>query len=116
MTPARWALLALFAVGLALVFGLASRERRLDADDAAAKVATYVQDQLGVRLQDVSCPDDVAAEQGRRFTCTARAMGRRLELELELTDDQGRFKPVRIDGGPRPGGTTTPRTTTTQAG
>jgi hypothetical protein len=43
----------------------------------------------GVPGATVSCPDDIKAEKGGTFTCTASAQGQTVTLQITQTDDQG---------------------------
>ena len=67
-------------------------EKRIVAGDLEAKLRTALADSSGVTVKEVSCPDDVKAEKGTRFDCTAvRPDGRRVSVSVTLTNDKGGF-------------------------
>jgi hypothetical protein len=79
-------LVAMLAVAIAC-----TRTRTLDAGELNQRIATDMESTLGIQDASVSCPDDVPAEAGRTFDCTAtNPDGTTLTIEVTQTDDQGR--------------------------
>jgi hypothetical protein len=77
-------------VAMLAVAGACTRTRTLDGSELNQQIATDMQAKLGVEGVAVSCPDDVPAEAGRTFNCTAtNPDGTTLTLEVTQTDDQG---------------------------
>jgi Domain of unknown function (DUF4333) len=76
-------------VALLVVAGGCTRTKTLDAQSLDQKLATAMQTQLDVQGV-VSCPDDVPAEAGRVFNCTATTPdGTNMTIQVTQTDDQG---------------------------
>jgi hypothetical protein len=62
----------------------------LDDVELEQVIATQFQEQTGVGLQSVSCPDDTPIEQGNVFQCTAVASdGQSLTIQVTQTDNTG---------------------------
>ena len=81
----------LVLVAMLAVVGACTRTRTLDASELNRQIATDMQAKLGIEGVAVSCPDDVPAEAGRTFDCTAtNPDGKTLTIEVTQTDDQGR--------------------------
>ena len=69
--------------------GACTRTKTLDAQSLDEKLATAMQKQLGVQGV-VSCPDDVPAEAGRVFNCTATTPDdTTMTIQVMQTDDKG---------------------------
>jgi hypothetical protein len=79
-------------VAMLAVAGACTRSRTLDASELNKQIATDMQaKKLAVEGVAVSCPDDVPAEAGRTFDCTAtNPDGTTLTIQVTQTDDQGR--------------------------
>jgi hypothetical protein len=82
----------LVLVAMLAVAGACTRTRTLDESELNQQIATDMQaKKLAVEGVAVSCPDDVPAEAGRTFDCTAtNPDGTTLRIEVTQTDDQGR--------------------------
>lgn len=91
---ARTALAVLAPLSLLALPGCA---RKIDEHDAEAKIAELVRRQSNARM-DVDCPGDLKAEKGQRFTCVATVPGApsRVDIDVELVDDNGSFKVTRV--------------------
>jgi hypothetical protein len=94
LTPAAVALLAMAALA-----GCGSSS--IDSDELEEKLRTDLSAELsvfvGANPDDVSidCPDDIPAEEGEEFECTASAPKEgELLVEVTLTDDEGGFEAV----------------------
>jgi hypothetical protein len=77
-------------VATLVVVGGCTRTKTLDAGSLDQQLASEMQGQLGVQGVTVSCPDDVPAESGRVFDCTATTPeGTTMTIQVTQTDDQG---------------------------
>jgi hypothetical protein len=83
-------LLAGLGVGALLLFG----SQQLDTAEAERQIVSITEEQTGVTVTDVSCPDDVELAAGTVTTCTAVVEGQEVTYTVEQTDDEGN---VRID-------------------
>ena len=61
----------------------------LDTAELADRIATETQQQVDVLPTDVTCPEDVPAEAGDTFTCTAQLDGQPVTYTARQTDDEG---------------------------
>ena len=77
--------LAGLGIGAFLLFA----PRVLDTAEAERQIAAIAQEQAGVTLTDVSCPDDVDLAAGTVTTCTASLEGQDVTFTVEQTDDEG---------------------------
>ncbi|SFT96103.1 protein of unknown function [Geodermatophilus amargosae] len=77
--------LAGLGVGAFLLFGT----KVLDTAEAERQIAAIAQEQAGVTVTDVSCPDDVELAAGTVTTCTASLEGQEVTFTVEQTDDEG---------------------------
>jgi uncharacterized protein DUF4333 len=77
--------LAGLGVGAFLLFG----SKVLDTAEAERQIAAIAQEQAGVTVTDVSCPDDVELAAGTVTTCTASLEGQEVTFTVEQTDDEG---------------------------
>ncbi|MBM7807962.1 hypothetical protein JOD57_003799 [Geodermatophilus bullaregiensis] len=83
--------LAGLGVGALFLFG----SQQLDTAEAERQIVSITEEQTGVTVTDVSCPDDVELAAGTVTTCTAMVEGQEVTYTVEQTDDEGN---VRIDG------------------
>lgn len=83
--------LAGLGVGALFLFG----SQQLDTAEAERQIVSITEEQTGVTVTDVSCPDDVELAAGTVTTCTAAVEGQEVTYTVEQTDDEGN---VRIDG------------------
>lgn len=84
---------AVLLCGLALAVGAGCADKQVDTSRAESEIRRDLADQTGATVKSVSCPDEVTAEKGDRFTCRA------------VADDDSRI-PIRVtqvdgDGGLR---------------
>jgi uncharacterized protein DUF4333 len=77
--------LAGLGLGAFLLFG----SKVLDTAEAERQIAAIAQEQAGVTVTDVSCPDDVELAAGTVTTCTASLEGQEVTFTVEQTDDEG---------------------------
>jgi Domain of unknown function (DUF4333) len=74
----------------ALVFAGCSLNKEVDTDRAEAEIKRNLTAQIGEPLRNVRCPDEVDAEKGARFSCTAVAVdGSRIPIRVTQTDGDG---------------------------
>jgi hypothetical protein len=73
------------AGGALLLFGDAT----LDTAEVADRIAAETEQQAGVPATDVACPDDVTAEAGGTFSCTAQLDGQPVTFSVRQEDDEG---------------------------
>ncbi|MGY1638167.1 DUF4333 domain-containing protein [Geodermatophilus sp. SYSU D00742] len=78
-------LIAGLAVGALFLFGTTT----IDTAEAERQIAALTEEQVGVAAADVSCPEDVEAEAGGTFSCTATLEGQPIGFTVEQTDDEG---------------------------
>ena len=73
-----WALLALAGCG------------SIDAAETEKAVGQEISRSIGAKLRSVECPEDIPAERGRTFVCTAiGADGSRVPVPVTQTNDEG---------------------------
>ncbi len=78
---------------LAATLALSGCSRVVNTDELEAQITSELQRQAGVTASSVDCPDDVPAEAGGTFTCTATADdGSTATIEVVQQDDQGNVK------------------------
>ncbi len=82
--------LAGLGVGAFFLFGTSY----LDTAEAERQIVSITEEQAGVTVTDVSCPEDVELAAGTVTTCTAMVEGQEVGYTVEQTDDEGN---VRID-------------------
>jgi outer membrane lipoprotein SlyB len=69
---------------------LAGCSATVDTDGLEGQIAQELEAQAGVRPTSVQCPDDVPAEAGATFECTATADdGSTATITVTQEDDQG---------------------------
>lgn len=62
----------------------------LDTDSLAQQILTGIEDQAGVDITSVECPDDVPVEAGATFECSVTAAdGTSGTVTVTQSDDQG---------------------------
>jgi hypothetical protein len=82
------------------ILALPGCARKVDEHDAETKIAELVRRQSNARMT-VDCPGGVEAKKGARFTCAASVEGSsRVDIAVELVNDEGSFKVTRVT--PRP--------------
>jgi hypothetical protein len=75
-----------------------SPEKQIDTNRAEADIKSTISAQTGDRVRSVRCPDEVVAEKGKRFRCTATVSdGSRLRVVVIQTNDDGGVR-FRIAG------------------
>lgn len=83
------------AVALAALLSLplaSCGQRTLDNAELESTLKRQLDSSAGVTSRSVACPDDITAEQGRRFDCKLVAPnGDQVRVEVQLTNDQGGF-------------------------
>jgi Domain of unknown function (DUF4333) len=72
---------------------LAACTKTVNTDALEQQIAAELQAQAGVTPSSVDCPDDVEAEAGGTFTCTATADdGSTATITVTQQDDQGNLR------------------------
>ena len=78
---------------LAATLLLAACGKVIDTEELESQLATELQAQTGVTVTSVDCPEDVDAEQGDTFNCTATADdGSTADIKVTQTDDDGNVR------------------------
>jgi hypothetical protein len=81
-------------VAAALALG-ACGTTTLDTDELEAELVEQLGESAGVQPREVRCPEDIEAEEGKRFQCTLVAPnGDEARVDVRLTDDRGGFDAV----------------------
>jgi hypothetical protein len=78
-------------VGALLLFGT----KTLDTAEAERQIAQLTEDEAGVAPTDVSCPEDIEAQAGATFSCSASLEAQPISFTVTQTDDDGN---VQING------------------
>ncbi|MGY1733898.1 DUF4333 domain-containing protein [Geodermatophilus sp. SYSU D01045] len=81
------AVLVVAGLGVGAFFLLGSKV--LDTAEAERQIAAIAEEQAGVTVTDVTCPDDVELAAGTVTTCTAQLEGQEVTFTVEQTDDEG---------------------------
>ena len=85
---------------LAATLVLSGCSRVVDTDELEAQISSELQRQAGVTPTSVDCPDDVPAEAGGTFTCTATADdGSTATIEVVQQDDEGNLNWEVVSSG-----------------
>jgi uncharacterized protein DUF4333 len=79
---------ARFVVFSLLVFAAVACTKTIDSTSLESSIKSQLATK-GVPGATVTCPDDIKAEKGGTFTCTASAQGQTVTLDITQTDDQG---------------------------
>lgn len=74
---------------LLLTFGAVACSRTIDKASLESSIKTQLEAKTGISGVTVTCPDNIKAQQGGTFTCTAAAQGQTVTLQITQTDDQG---------------------------
>lgn len=84
------AMLALGGCGASVSIG---SDDTLDSGKAESALEKGIQAQNpGLKVQSVTCPDDIKAEKGKTAECTVKIQGGREQtVHLKMTDDDGNF-------------------------
>jgi hypothetical protein len=62
----------------------------LDADKLELEVGRGIEEQTGIQVESVDCPDDVQIQAGDTFTCTVTAEdGSTAPVDVTQQDDEG---------------------------
>lgn len=81
------AVLVVAGLGIGAFFLLGGRV--LDTAEAERQIVALTEEQAGVTVTDVACPDDVELAAGTVSTCTASVEGQEVTYTVEQTDDEG---------------------------
>ena len=69
---------------------LAACSKTLEMDDVESEIQDGITEQTGIPVSDVDCPDEVEAEEGGTFECTATGEdGSEATVEVTQTSDDG---------------------------
>jgi len=78
-------LLGGLAVGALLLFGT----RTLNTTEAERELARVTEEQAGVAPTDISCPEDIKAQAGATFSCSASLEDQPITFTVTRTDGDG---------------------------
>lgn len=72
--------------------------------DVEEKISSGLEEQVGQKPDDISCPDDLEGEVGTTMTCTLTAGGDQLDVAVEVTEVDGdnvkfSFEVAQMDDG-----------------
>jgi hypothetical protein len=91
----RKSLAALTTAACALALLAGCGENTIDTDDLESEIQTDLAESAGVEPKEISCPEDIVAEEGRKFECELTAPDDSTAVvEVTLTDDEGGFEAV----------------------
>jgi hypothetical protein len=79
-------------VGAVLLLGATTT---LDTADAERQIAQMTEEQAGVAPTGVTCPEDIEAEAGATFSCSASLEDQPMTFTVTQTDDEGT---IQVDG------------------
>jgi hypothetical protein len=97
VSPARrGATAAAFAT---LALGAAACGRTVDSGQLESQIADFVNRTTGASIK-VSCPDNVKAEKGKKFTCTSSGAGQRGTIVIEFVTADGKFRIASMSSKP----------------
>ncbi|MGY1673754.1 DUF4333 domain-containing protein [Geodermatophilus sp. SYSU D00710] len=82
-------LAALVVAGLGVGAFFLFSGKVLDTAEAERQIVALTEEQAGVTVTDVSCPEDVELAAGTVSTCTAQVEGQEVSYTVEQTDDEG---------------------------
>ena len=82
-------LAALVVAGLGIGAFFLLGGKVLDTAEAERQIVALTEEQAGVTVTDVTCPDDVELAAGTVSTCTAQVEGQEVTYTVEQTDDEG---------------------------
>jgi translation initiation factor IF-1 len=72
--------------------------KTLKIDDLETEIGSQIDTQLGTAGNTVACPDDVKAEAGATFECTATlSTGDTVTVEVKQTDAEGHITWTLVD-------------------
>ncbi len=92
----------LVAAGVLAAVGCAG-EKVVKTENAERSIERSLERQLGAEVRSVDCPDEVKAEKGGTFICTATGGdGTRAKIDVVQTSDEGdiRFREPLLHTGP----------------
>jgi hypothetical protein len=93
---------SLFATFALLAAGCGG-DKVVNTDNAETSIERSLERQLGAEVRSVECPDEVKAEKGKIFVCTATGGdGTKAAIDVEQTSDEGdiRFREPLLHTGP----------------
>lgn len=93
----RSALAALVVVAGAALTGCSAAVPQADVED---QISQQYEQQVGTPPEDVSCPEDLAAEKGTEMTCTVTEEGAEFDVLVTVTsveDDVANFDIEVVD-------------------
>jgi hypothetical protein len=89
--------IAVLPIALLALAGCSSSN--LDTGKAEKEIQRGIQQQTGVKVKSVTCPDGVEAKKGDTFNCVVRAVnGQKAIVRVRQTDDEGNVR-WRLKGG-----------------
>lgn len=87
----------LVAVVAVLAVTGAACSSTLDTQGLEEQIVALLEERGGPEVTEVTCPDDVEAEAGATFECTATGDGVEWVVQVTQTDDQGNVE-IEIAG------------------
>ena len=85
---------------LALVLASAACSKTLDTTELEGSLKDQLETQLDVTGLTVACPDDIEAEAGNTFECTATGTdGSTVTIAVTQADDEGKLTWEIVDAG-----------------
>lgn len=85
------------ALAIFASMALAACDKTIDTDDLESQLVEQLSKNAGVSSDGVSveCPNDITAEEGKKFDCTLTASDdSEVTVNVTLTDDDGGFNAV----------------------
>lgn len=84
--------LTVAAAATLLALGACGGDDKIDSGALEDEIQNGLVEETGIEPSAVECPDDIEAEEGSEFDCTATAEdGTEATVEITLTDDDGSF-------------------------
>ena len=68
-------------------------QKKLNSDELEGELSRQLGAQAGQAPKSVACPEEITAEQGKKFDCTLTAQnGDQVKVNVTLTNDDGGFR------------------------
>jgi hypothetical protein len=94
------ALVALSACQAGFEFGVG--ERSVDADHVAEQISQELEEQIGTAPQEVTCPEDLPAEEGAQITCRLTEAGETYDVTVTTASVQDGEVSIDFEVAERP--------------
>lgn len=73
----------------ALVASGCSTTKTLTQEEAEKQISATYEQEFGAAPEEVSCPDDITAEVGKKMTCEVTVDGETIEAPITITKVEG---------------------------